>query len=129
MGNLRGSTPASESHRGVLDCLKVTTSAESKLLGVPVALLGLLFFLGMAVVCLPAMWRNRSTLLPLARLGASLAGVAMVVYLIYVELFVLDSICLWCTAAHGIALALFSAIVVAMAAAGVPETSASGSAD
>lgn len=103
---------------GVLNCLKVTTSAESKLLGIPVALLGLLFFVGMAVLCLPALWRVAPQL-AWVRLGASLAGVAMVVYLIYVELFVLDAICVWCTAAHAIALALFIAIVLAMADVGV----------
>lgn len=104
---------------GALDCLKVTTSPESKLLGIPVALLGLLYFLGMIALCLPPLWR-RSGLLARTRLGASLAGVAMVVYLVYVELFVLDAICLWCTAAHVLALALFAAVVLGMAAAEAP---------
>lgn len=108
---------------GVLNCLKVTTSAESKLLGIPVALLGLLYFLGMVALCLPGMWRAAASRVAWLRLGASLAGVAMVVYLIYVELFVLDAICLWCTAAHAIALALFTAIALAMAASSVRVSS------
>jgi uncharacterized membrane protein len=113
-------------NKGVLNCLKVTTSAESRLVGVPVALLGLLFFLGMVAICLPAAWRSPSPTLHWARLAASASGVAMVVYLIYVELFVLDAICIWCTAAHGIALALFTAVALAMAAAGVREDAAVG---
>jgi uncharacterized membrane protein len=108
-------------NRGVLNCLKVTTSAESKLLGIPVAVLGLIFFLAMVGFCLPAAWRSRAPQLHWARLGATLAGVVMVVYLISVELFVLDAICIWCTAAHGIALALFSAVVLAMGASGVRD--------
>lgn len=103
-------------NRGVLNCQKVTTSPESKLLGIPVALLGLMFFLGMIVLCLPAAWQSRSAWLHRGRIAATLLGVAMVVYLVYVELFVLDSICIWCTVVHGIALALFAAVVLAMAA-------------
>lgn len=113
---------------GVLNCLKVTNSAQSKLAGIPVALLGLLFFLGMVALCLPAAWRSRSPALPGVRLAASVAGVAMVVYLVYVELFVLDAICIWCTAAHGIALALFAAVALAMAASGPREDATSVSA-
>jgi uncharacterized membrane protein len=33
-----------------------------------------------------------------------------VFYLVYAELFVLDAICLWCTAVHVITVALFGAI-------------------
>ncbi len=111
---------------GVLNCLKVTTSAESKLLGAPVAVLGLLYFLGMLVLCLPGMWRAASTPVAWARLGAGLVGVAMVVYLIYVELFVLDAICIWCTAAHAVALALFTATALATAATDIRVFSVSG---
>lgn len=116
-------------NRGVLNCLKVTSSPESKFLGVPVALLGLLYFLGMIVACLPAMWRARPPV-HWMRLLASVTGVAMVVYLVYVELFVLDAICIWCTAAHVLAVALFAAVVVAMAGAEVAgEPTSRASAD
>ena len=35
-----------------------------------------------------------------ARLAVSGAGAAMVLYLVYVELFRIGAICLWCTAMH-----------------------------
>lgn len=108
-------------NRGVLNCVKVTSSPESKLAGIPVALLGLLFFLGMIGLCLPPAWRSRSSLVHRLRLAGSVAGVAMVVYLVYVELFVLDAICVWCTGAHALALALFAAVALATAVAVVDE--------
>lgn len=42
---------------GVVNCTKVTTSEQSRVFGVPVALLGLAFFVVMVVACLPLMWR------------------------------------------------------------------------
>jgi len=106
---------------GVVNCVRVTTSSQAYLLGVPVALLGLLFFIGMAALCLPAVWRARPPALRWLRLTASAAGVAMVIYLVYVELFVLDAICLWCTAVHVLTLLLFAAVAIAMALAGLAE--------
>ena len=45
---------------GVVNCAKVTTSAYSTVFGIPVAVLGLLFFVGMVGLCLPAAWRRDS---------------------------------------------------------------------
>jgi uncharacterized membrane protein len=39
-----------------------------------------------------------------------------VLYLVYVELFVLDAICLWCTVVHVLSIALFAIIALGMAA-------------
>lgn len=100
---------------GIVNCLKVTTSRQSVLFGVPVALLGLLFFAGMTVLCTPAAWRSPRRSVSAARLAGAVAGVVMVVYLIYVELFVVDAICLYCTAVHVLAVVLFVATVVAAA--------------
>src|SRR5688572_4623660 len=41
-----------------IDCAKVTTSPQSTFLGIPVAVLGLAFFLAAIVLCLPALWRS-----------------------------------------------------------------------
>src|SRR6478735_11682122 len=43
---------------GVINCQKVTTSAQSAVFGIPVAVLGLLFFVVMLPACLPAAWRR-----------------------------------------------------------------------
>lgn len=103
------STTLACSDSGVVNCLKVTTSAQSKVFGVPVALLGLLFFVAMVPLCLPRAWA--SPRLDTPRLAASAVGVAFVLYLLYAELFVIGNICLWCTAVHAVALALFGVLL------------------
>lgn len=100
---------------GVVNCAKVTTSDQSMIVGVPVALLGLLFFVGMLVLCLPPLWGSRARPVRLLRLAGAVAGVLMVLWLIFVELFLVEAICLWCTAVHAIALALFVAVALATA--------------
>lgn len=44
------------------------------------------------------------------RLGFATLGVIFVAYLVYAELFVIDAICLWCTAVHVLTVALFAVI-------------------
>jgi uncharacterized membrane protein len=79
--------------------------------GIPVALLGLLFFAAMVPASLPAAWRSDNALLSRARLGFTLIGVGFVGYLVYTELFTLNAICLWCTAVHVLTVALFAVVV------------------
>lgn len=100
---------------GAVNCVKVTTSSYSEFLGVPVALLGLLFFVALTPLCLPAAWRSVNPWLSRARLVAVSGGVVFVVYLVWAELFRIDAICLWCTAVHAVTFALFVAVVMAVA--------------
>jgi uncharacterized membrane protein len=104
---------------GIVNCQKVTTSAQSAVFGIPVAVLGLVFFAVLLPACLPAAWRargQRGRLLRWGRGGFALVGVGFVVYLLYAELFVLDAICLWCTAVHVLTVALFAVIALGTAA-------------
>jgi uncharacterized membrane protein len=94
----------------VVNCRTVTTSEQSNLLGVPLPLLGLLYFAGMLALGLPVAWRSRSLALRRTRVVAAALGVVFVVYLVIVELFVVDAICLWCTAVHAFAVALFAVV-------------------
>ena len=103
---------------GPLDCQRVTTSSESFVFGIPVALLGALFFAAMVVATLPAVWRLPWRAIRRTRLGLTIVGVAFVIYLIYAELFRVDAICLWCTAVHVITFALFAVIALGTASAG-----------
>jgi uncharacterized membrane protein len=103
---------------GVINCQKVTTSAESSIVGIPVALLGLIFFVAMLPLCLPAAWRSRRPELRWGRLAFTLVGIGFVIYLVYTELFTLDAVCLWCTAVHVITVLLFA--VVALGTASMP---------
>ncbi len=90
-----------------INCVKVTTSPQSKFLGIPVALLGFLFYVGAVALNLPVMWRSASPSLRWIRLGAASAGMAFVLWLVYAELYIIRSICLWCTAVHILTFALF----------------------
>jgi uncharacterized membrane protein len=96
---------------GVINCQKVTTSAQSAVFGIPVALLGLAFFAAMTPACWAPAWRASRPAIRWARVLFAVTGVGFVFYLIYAELFVLGAICLWCTAVHVITVALFAVIM------------------
>lgn len=97
---------------GVVNCAKVTTSSQSEIFGVvPVAVTGLVFFVVMAALTSPPGWRSTATWLRATRLGGAVAGVGMVLYLVFVEAWQLRAICLWCTAVHLLTFALFVAVV------------------
>jgi uncharacterized membrane protein len=100
---------------GAINCLKVTTSSYADILGVPVALLGLLFFVGITPLCLPAAWRAARPWVSRVRTAGVAVGVVFVLYLVWAELFRIDAICLWCTAVHIVTFALFAVVVLATA--------------
>jgi uncharacterized membrane protein len=52
------------------------------------------------------------------RLVVSAAGAAMVLYLVYVELFRIGAVCLWCSGVHLTAIVLFGVILAARASVG-----------
>jgi uncharacterized membrane protein len=101
------------SDNGTINCAKVTTSPQSEIVGIPVAMLGLAFFIPMIVLCLPVVWRSADRRIHLARLVLSVTGVGMIVYLIIAELFIIKAICLWCSGVHLITFILFVIIVTA----------------
>lgn len=92
-----GSTTLACSDTGTVNCLKVTTSQWSVILGVPVAVAGLAFYAAMTLLCLPI---SAVTPLHLIRIAFCAIGMLMVLWLIYVELFKVGAICLWCTTIH-----------------------------
>ena len=103
------------SDSGVINCLKVTTSSYSAVVGVPVAVLGVVFFAVMLVFQLPLMWRRPERAVRVGRLAWAAIGLCSVFYLLYAELFAVDAICLWCTAVHVLTLVLFGTTVFATA--------------
>ena len=102
-----GSTTLACPASGAVDCAKVTSSAWSTILGIPVAPLGLLFFAVMLVLCRPSLLCRRSTVLDVARLGFCGVGLLMALYLLWAELFQIHAICLWCTGVHILTFLLF----------------------
>ncbi len=103
----QGIAPICPAHAGIIDCEAVVTSQWSAILGVPVPVLGLVFFAGMAALQLPAAWRSRRQWVRVARMAGSVVSVGMILWLVYVELFLVGRICLWCTTVHVLTFALF----------------------
>jgi uncharacterized membrane protein len=100
---------------GVINCQKVTTSPESSVFGIPVAVLGLAFYLFLVAIMSPWAWRSRRREVALVRLASLVVGIGFVVYLIYAELFEINNICLECTSVHVITFALFVLTVLSAA--------------
>lgn len=95
------------SSSGTVNCERVTSSAQSTFVGIPVALLGLVWFVAMTALSLPVAWRSPNRLVQLARMAGAIAGVGFALWLVYAELFIIGAICLWCTVAHVLAFGLF----------------------
>lgn len=100
----QGQVPLVCATSGIVDCAQVTSSAASMIGPVPVAALGILWF----IVLLALIATDASGVL---RLAWTAGGVAFVVYLIYAELFLIGTMCLWCTAVHVVVLGLFLLVV------------------
>lgn len=96
------------SENGAINCLKVTTSKWSEIGGVPVAVAGLTFFLAMTLLCAPTRFARD---LGLLRLVGVVVGTVMVLWLIYVEVFQVEAICLWCTGVHVVTLLLLGTVL------------------
>ena len=99
------------STNGVVSCEAVTTSPQSVVFGIPVAVLGLAFFVPMLVLCLPFAWRTTRRFVAPMRLAGAVTGIGFVSYLLYAELFEIKKICLWCTGVHVITFLLFVLVV------------------
>ena len=95
----------------VIDCGKVTSSAWSTFMGVPVALLGLLFFVALTVLVLPSVWRRREPWLDWVRFAWVTVGLGMALYLVWAELFRIHAICSWCTVVHVVTFVLWIVIL------------------
>ncbi len=93
---------------GAINCEAVTTSPWSMMGPFPVALLGLFWFAIMLCleVTLPQQGRGSP---PPVQLFLSTLGLIFVFYLIFTELFLINAICLWCTAVHLLVIVLFLA--------------------
>jgi uncharacterized membrane protein len=92
---------------GTQGCETVRASRYSAILGVPLGIIGIAFYLALLAV---ALWklveRPSSGDLPhLAVFGLAVSGAVFSAYLTYLELFVIGAVCSWCVS---------SAVVVAM---------------
>ena len=90
---LGGGVPACGPVKG---CEEVALSEYSRIGGVPVAVYGV----GLSIIlltCAVAWWRTDLYGLLLAHYGLSLAGVLFEAYFLYLQMFVIGAVCVWCT--------------------------------
>lgn len=92
---------------GTINCSAVTTSAESHILGIPVALLGLAYFVVAIPLLLPVAWRSADPRVRIVREAGAVAGLGFVCWLVFAELAKIHHICEYCTSVHIITLILF----------------------
>lgn len=98
---------------GTFNCTAVQTSPESMVFGViPVAWLGLGYFVVMTALNLPRVWRVPDMRLVWLRMAAVVAGMGMVIYLVVAELFEIKAICEYCTGVHAVTFVLFVATML-----------------
>lgn len=86
------------------DCDKVNKSVYSQIFGIPVAILGSGYYIGMLIFSAAFSWKNKLfsklDLKDLFRgiLLINLIGVAFTLYLTYQEAFVINAYCIFCVA-------------------------------
>jgi uncharacterized membrane protein len=102
--------------KGTFNCTAVITSSQSMVFGViPVAILGLLFYVAAVPLFSPWAWRIQRREVHLLRLGSVVVGMGFVMYLIYAELYQIGDICEYCTGVHIVTFLLFCITVFSAA--------------
>jgi len=97
---------------GLGDCEVVQTRRYAELMGIPIAILGLLMYVAMLGLSLARLRiTERRALLDVAIVSIALAGLAYSAYLTYVEIWVIEAICQWCVIS-----ALITAVIFAIEA-------------
>jgi uncharacterized membrane protein len=97
---------------GLINCARVTTSSYSRVFGIPVAILGLGFFVVLGALSLPPLWQRPWLWLARLRLAMVAVGMGMVIYLVIAELFLIGNICEYCTGVHILTFAMFVLVVL-----------------
>lgn len=103
------------SSSGVVDCARVLSSSYSVIPGttIPITVPGLAWCLVMAILAIAALRLTsvRRRIL-LAQFAWSVVGILTVLYLVYVELVRLHTICAWCTGLHVVILLMLLITIV-----------------
>lgn len=92
-------------------CDIVRASPYSRFLGVSLPILGLVFYLGMALFAIVRSQKIFNKILAKLQLLGSLAGVAFGIYLTFLEVFVIKAICFWCVASFIISVAILVTVI------------------
>jgi uncharacterized membrane protein len=101
---------------GLFNCTAVTDSSQSMVFNViPVAVLGLAFYVVAVPLFSPWAWRLKYPQVGLVRLVSTVIGMGFVMYLIFAEVYQIGQVCEYCTGVHIVTFLLFCMTVVAAA--------------
>lgn len=101
------------------DCNTVQSSAYAKFLGIPVGVIGLAGYLAILAAWL---WgRSGNATARMALLAMAVIGVIFSIYLTWLELFVIQAVCLWCLTSAVIMMILAPAAAAWLALAWAPR--------
>jgi uncharacterized membrane protein len=100
-------------------CETVALSPYSRINGIPVAVFGVVLSLILLTLAI-AWWRTNLYALLLAHYGLSLAGVLFEIYFLYLQVFVIGAVCIWCTS-YGLSLILRFVIALVVWLRGNPQ--------
>jgi uncharacterized membrane protein len=116
---------------GTFNCAAVITSSQSMVFNVlPVAVLGLAFYVFAVVIFSPWAWQFRGLGritgrdVNIVRLGSVIVGMGFVMYLIYAE-FQIGSVCEYCSGVHAVTFLLFCITVISAALWGLGKRNTS----
>ena len=98
------------SAQGLVNCERVTSSSYSVIPGttLPITLPGLAWFILSALLAVLGI-RSDQRWIRQTQLAWSILGMLTVLYLVYVEIVILHTLCLWCTGVH---LLVFGSLLV-----------------
>lgn len=99
-------------------CEEVQTSDYADLGGIPVAVIGLAGYLALLVTALV-----RSPAAAAAGVAMALGGLGFTLYLVYVQLAILEAVCIWCLASDAVIALLTVATLVRARALDAAATS------
>jgi uncharacterized membrane protein len=94
---------------GAVNCERVLSSGYAVIAGstLPTAAAGIVWFAVSGALAIGQLTRDRSRLMARLQVGWSALGLVTVLCLVFVEIVMLGTICVWCTAAHALVLATF----------------------
>ncbi len=100
-------------------CEEVARSEYSRIGGIPVAVFGVVLSLVLLSLAV-AWWKTDLYVLLLAHYGLSLAGVIFEAYFLYLQVFVIGAVCIWCTS-YGLSLIARFGIALVVWVRGSPQ--------
>ena len=104
-------------------CDFVTTSVYSTILGIPVAVLGIVFYVSIFTLSYLYLKSKNQKIVKFI-FGLSIVGFLMSIWFLYTQAFVLNAFCLYCLVSAGLSTTIFILSLIAMVKCGKGLSSA-----